>query len=168
MSTASTSESLLPYNYHLLYSIKYDKKYQEELLRYIKQFNFFNLMPDDLKNVEKSTEPVHIPLEVIREILFYLDFHSLNNATQICKHWKGIVDHGSYWNDLCLYDFNITANSFHNLSPKELYKVSLKNYHDTKKYYMNNHGYRSNFICPAQYFSALLPSHQYQLISATV
>ena len=169
MSTVSPSESLLPYNYHLLYSIKYDKKYQDyikELLRYIKQFKFLNLISDELKNDEKSTEPVHIPLEVVREILCYLDFRSLNNSTQICKHWKCIVDHGNYWNCLCLYDFNINANSFNNLSPKELYKMSLKNYYDTKKYYMT--GYKSNFICPAQYFSALLPSHQNQLISATV
>jgi len=123
-------------------------------------------MADELYNDEISREPVHIPLEVVREILAYLDYQSLNKVTYVCKHLKGIVDQGNYWNHLCLHDFNINADSFNNLHPKELYKISLKNYCDTKNYHMR--GYKSNITCPAQYFLALLPSQQSQLISVSV
>ena len=172
MSASSQSESLLPYNYHLLYSIKYDKLYREylkELLRYIRKYKKVNISTDDL-NMDYETrprEPAQIPLEVVREILLYLDHRGLIAASQICKDWQQIIDQGHYWNHLCLHDFNIHANSFHKLHPKELYKVSLKNYYDTKNYYMN--GFKGNIIkCQAQYFSTLLPSNQISLISVAV
>ena len=172
MSASSQSESLLPYNYHLLYSIKYDKLYREylkELLRYIRKYKKVNISTDDL-NTDYETrprEPAQIPLEVVREILLYLDHRSLIAASQICKNWQQIIDQGHYWNHLCLHDFNIHANSFHKLHPKELYKVSLKNYYDTKNYYIN--GLKGNIIkCQAQYFSTLLPSNQISLISVAV
>ena len=172
MSASSQSESLLPYNYHLLYSIKYDKLYREylkELLRYIRKYKKVNISTDDL-NMDYETRPrapAQIPLEVVREILLYLDHRSLIAASQICKNWQQIIDQGHYWNHLCLHDFNIHANSFHKLHPKELYKVSLKNYYDTKNYYIN--GLKGNFIkCQAQYFSTLLPSNQIPLISVAI
>ena len=84
-----------------------------------------------MDNETRPSEPAQIPLEVVREILLYLDHRSLIAASQICKNWQQIIDQGHYWNHLCLHDFNIHANSFHKLHPKELYKVSLKNYYDT-------------------------------------
>jgi hypothetical protein len=172
MGASSQSESLLPYNYHLLYSIKYDKLYREylkELLRYIRKYKKVNISTDDL-NTDYETrprEPAQIPLEVVREILLYLDHRSLIAASQICKNWQQIIDQGHYWNHLCLHDFNIHANSFHKLHPKELYKVSLKNYYDTKNYYIN--GLKGNIIkCQEQYFSTLLPSNQIPLISVAI
>ena len=112
MELDGKESQVLLYNHNLIYAYWHD-----ELFRL--QFNRLVLILTQLLRYASTTAlrmnqtRVFGEPEIMKDILGYLDAHSLAAASRASVHWNHIYIENSerLWTDLCIADFNLKPNS---------------------------------------------------------